>query len=103
MPTVTLTTEDAVTLPGMGIVTGSLTYSPGCAATWDQPGDEAEIETVYLKDAFGTDLDPDMILEHPARYAALEQAVGTIEAARDAADYAAYAAELDSHPDYNWW
>lgn len=103
MPTLTLTSEDAVSLPGMGIVTGTVTYSPGCAATWEQPGEEAEIEDVSLKDAFGIDLDPAMILEHSARYAALEQVLEAIEAAQYAADYAAYAAELETHPDHNWW
>jgi len=103
MPSLTLTPEDAVSLPGMGIVTGTVTYSLGCAATWEQPGEEAGIEDVSLKDAFGIDLDPEMILEDDARSHALEQAVWMILSIEEAAQYAAYAAELETHPDHNWW
>lgn len=103
MPSMTLTPEDAVTLPGMGIVTGTLTYSNGTPATREDPGDEAGIEDVSLKDAFGTDLDPDMILEDDARLHALEQAVWLILSIEEAAEYAAYAAELEARQDRRWW
>ncbi len=109
MPTMTLTTEDAVTLPGMGMVTGTIAYSNGFAATREEPGEEAGIEDVSLRDAFGTDLDPEMILEDDTRYTALEAAVWSILSAQDAADYAAYAAELEAmaavadHQDHRYW
>ena len=75
MPTMTLTIEDAITLPGMGMVTGTITYTNGCSATREDPGEEAGIEDVSLRDAFGTDLDPEMILEDAARYTALVYAL----------------------------
>lgn len=104
MPSLTLTPEDAVTLPGMGIVTGTVTYSNGTSATREEPGEEAGVEDVSLKDAFGTDLDPAMILESDARLHTLEQAVWMILSIEEAAEYAAYAAELDAaHQDHQWW
>jgi hypothetical protein len=109
MPSLTLTTEDALTLPGMGIVTGTITYSNGFAATREEPAEEAGIEDVALKDAFGTALDPEDILEVNTRILALENAVWEILSAQDAADYAAYAAELEAlaevggHQDHHYW
>jgi hypothetical protein len=94
MPSLTLTPEDAVTLPEMGIVTGTVTYSNGTSATREEPGEEAGIEDVSLKDASGTNLDPEMILEDDARLHALEQAVWMILAVEEAAQYASYAAEV---------
>ena len=109
MPTMILTTEDAVTLPGMGMVTGTIIYSNGCSATREDPGEEAGIEDLALKDAFGIDLDPEMILEVAARYTALEAAVWEILSAQDAADYADYASEREArvrvgeHRDIHYW
>lgn len=104
MPSLTLTPEDAVTLPGMGIVTGTVTYCNGTSATHEEPGEAAGIEDVSLKDAFGTDLDPEMILEDDARLHALEQAVWMILSIEEAAQYASYAAEVAAaHQDHHWW
>lgn len=109
MPTMTLNTEDAVTLPGMGMVTGTVVYSNGCSATREDPGEDAGIEDVSLRDAFGIDLDPEMILEDAARYTALEAAVWEILSTQDAADYAAYTADLEAmaavgdHRDHHYW
>ena len=88
MPALILTPKDAVTLPGIGAVTGAVTYFNGCAATREEPGEPAGIEDVSLKDAFGNDLDPEMILEDDARLHALEQAVWTILSIEEAAEYA---------------
>ena len=109
MPTMILTTEDAITLPGMGMVTGTITYTNGCSATREDPGEEAGIEDVSLRDAFGTDLDPEMILEVEVRIQALEAALWEILSAQDAADYADYAAEREArvrvgeHRDIHYW
>jgi hypothetical protein len=109
MPSLTITTENAIEIPGMGIVTGTITYSNGTSDTLEEPGEEAGIEDVALKDAFGTDLDPEDILEVGTRIAALEDAVWEILSAQDAADYAAYAAELEAlaevggHKDHHYW
>lgn len=109
MPSFTITTDDAITIPGMGVVTGTVTYTNGTSDTLEEPGEEAGIEDVSLKDAFGTDLDPEDILEVDARITALEDAVWEILAAHDAADYAAYAAELEAlaevggHQDHHYW
>ena len=43
------------------MVTGTVAYSNGFSATREDPGEEAGIEDVSLRDAFGTDLDPEMI------------------------------------------
>lgn len=109
MPSFTITPEHKITLPGMGMVTGTVTYSNGCSATREDPGEEAGIEDVTLKDAFGTDLDPEDILEVDARITALETAIWEILSVQDAADYAAYAAELEAlaevggHQDHQYW
>ncbi len=109
MPSFTITPEHKITLPGMGMVTGTVTYSNGTSDTLEEPGEEAEIEDVTLKDAFGTDLDPEDILEVGTRIAALEDAIWEILSAQDAADYAAYAAELEAlaevgdHKDHHYW
>jgi len=109
MPTMTLTTEDAITLPGMGMVTGTITYTNGTADTREEPGDPAGIEDVALKDAFGTDLDPEDILDVAARHTALEAAVWGILSAQDAADYDDYTDALETmvavgeHRDHQYW
>ena len=57
-----------------------------------------------LKDAFGIDLDPEMILEDDARFHVLEQAVWMILSIEEAAQYASYAAEVAAaHQDHRWW
>lgn len=95
MPTLTLTEDTAVYLPGMGMVTGEITYTNGTADTREEPGDPAGIEDVSLKDAFGIDLDPDDILEDAARHAALEEAVWCLLMEQDAQDEAMYEDYLD--------
>jgi hypothetical protein len=109
MPTLSLTADDAIEIPGMGIVTGTVTYTNGTSDTLEEPGEEAGIEDVTLKDAFGTDLDPEDILEVGTRIAALEGAIWEILSVQDAADHAAYAAELEAlaevgdHKDHLYW
>lgn len=103
MPTMTLTTEDAVTIPGMGMVTGTITYSNGWAVS------KAGVKDVALKDAFGIDIDPEMILEVEVRIQALETALWEILSDQDAADYADYAAEREDrvrvgeHREIQYW
>ena len=63
MSTLTIIAEDKVTLPGIGIVTGTIKYSLGWAGTrWDPP-EPAEIEEVSLKDASGAEVDADLFFE----------------------------------------
>jgi hypothetical protein len=90
--------ENPVTLPGMGMCTGTVSYSPGFSGSYWEPPEEPEIEEVSLKDAFGTNLDSEMILENDVVYAALEAAVAAAlekeyeaEAEALAADYEAEA------------
>jgi hypothetical protein len=63
MSTFTIAAEDKVTLPGIGIVTGTVEYFSGCAGTRWEPPEEACIETASLKDASGAEVDNDLLFE----------------------------------------
>lgn len=55
----------------LGVMTGSVTYTPGYAGTWWQPPEAPEIESCSLRDAFGTLIPESMVFEQPDRFRAL--------------------------------
>ena len=75
---ITFTQDSPVLLPGMGMCTGTVSFFPGDSGSYWEPPEEPGIEEAQLKDAYGNDLDPEMILENEEVYAALESAISSV-------------------------
>lgn len=88
-----------VTLPGLGICTGTVDYDPGYAGTYWQPPEPAHVEGCALRDAFGILIPEDMIMENDEAVVALEAALGVYLSEVDAAEAQAMAEDWDRDGD----
>lgn len=71
---VTISESDKVTVKGIGILVGTVEYSPGYPGSWDQPPEPPELESIQLRDASGAGV-PDFVWEESGTYYALCEAV----------------------------
>ena len=74
---VSITPADEIRVEGLGLLTGSVLYSPGYAGSYHQPPEPPELEDIKLRDAFGISI-PDFIWEDDDKYHALLDAVWPI-------------------------
>ena len=82
-------------IPGVGIVTGTVEYDPGCFGSYWDPPEEPEVCEVKLVTSEGVALDSDSIMESEAQYAAVIAAAEAVLAAEQAAEAEALAKDFD--------
>lgn len=86
--TIHLTSEDGVTLPGLGLVTGTAHYAEGAWGTrWDPP-EPADVIVESIRDAFGIEIPDDYFGDHEDDYDALCEQVGALVEAEVVASWA---------------
>ena len=82
-------------IPGVGVVTGTVEYDPGCFGSYWDPPEEPEVCEVKLVTSEGVALDSDSIMESEAQYAAVIAAAEAVLAAEQAAEAEALAKDFD--------